>query len=567
MKILILLQSCNEKHFADEAKIMKLSLNNQIQKYNLINVFDVYDYIGNSNETYLNNSTIYVNSKDDLYHTYEKTIKCLEYINDNIKYDYIFRTNTSTFINIKILYEFITFINEHDNNYLKVYTSCILNTNDCYAPFVNNFIMQGKGMLFNKHIIDVLLRNSYNFNNYESFKNNKFYYDDNAISACLNIYHMNNNENCADFIGSFCHMYVFNKKLISTDTDIQFNIFNKIKHCITITLKDNREPNVSNIEKIKFLDNLFTKYTINDYDDLIKLSIEYDKNPDVFVGFGQKFIKLNRHMQDTHKIAIICTHKNHIDIASFVIDYWKKIKEQIHLDAYVFDNGSDDGSLKNFEKYDWIHVTDISQYTGGKLNDILNVTIKNSVWKQFKANYDYVICCDFDECPYCEDWDSVLTKLDELNASLIYPKHCNMVDDEFKKYEEGKLYHELNPYCEDLNKKGIVELRRTNRCYIINPKTVEDINYLPGQEFCYPIAENMKPYYVDNIYMFHLHYIGNVYAKQRNISNRDSFDENNKNMGFGYQLFNDEDYTKKQDDRLNNKVKYNEVIYPSYKTY
>ena len=141
MKILILLQSCNEKHFADEAKIMKLSLNNQIQKYNLINVFDVYDYIGNSNETYLNNSTIYVNSKDDLYHTYEKTIKCLEYINDNIKYDYIFRTNTSTFINIKILYEFITFINEHDNNYLKVYTSCILNTNDCYAPFVNNFII------------------------------------------------------------------------------------------------------------------------------------------------------------------------------------------------------------------------------------------------------------------------------------------------------------------------------------------------------------------------------------------------------------------------------------------
>ena len=55
MKILILLQSCNEKHFADEAKIMKFSLNNQIQKYNLINVFNVYDYIGNSNETYLNN--------------------------------------------------------------------------------------------------------------------------------------------------------------------------------------------------------------------------------------------------------------------------------------------------------------------------------------------------------------------------------------------------------------------------------------------------------------------------------------------------------------------------------
>lgn len=267
-----------------------------------------------------------------------------------------------------------------------------------------------------------------------------------------------------------------------------------------------------------------------------------------------------------HNVAIICTHKNHIDIAPFIIDYWKKIKEQIHLDAYVFDNGSDDGSLENFAKYDWIHVTDISQYTGGKLNDILNVTIKNSVWKQFKANYDYVICCDFDECPYCEDWDSVLTKLDELNASLIYPKHCNMIDDEFKKYEEGKLYHELNPYCEDLNKKGIVELRRTNRCYIINPKTVEDINYLPGQEFCYPIAENMTPYYVNNIYMFHLHYIGNVYATKINEQNMKEMDSDNKKMGYGYHYFNNT-ATEMIDKMLKNKIKYNEVIYPSYKTY
>lgn len=263
-----------------------------------------------------------------------------------------------------------------------------------------------------------------------------------------------------------------------------------------------------------------------------------------------------------HSVAIICTHKNHMDIAPFVIDYWKRFV----TDAYVFDNGSDDGSLENFAKYDWIHVNDISQYTGGKLNDILNVNIKNSIWKQFKGNYDYVICCDFDECPYCEDWDSVLTKLDELNASLIYPKHCNMVDDEFKNYEEGKLYHELNPYCENLNKKGIVELRRTNRCYIINPKTVEDINYLPGQEFCYPIAENMTPYYVDNIYMFHLHYIGKQYGTKINETNMIEMDENNKNKGYGYHYFM-KTATEMIDEMNKNKVKYNEVKYPNYKTY
>lgn len=304
------------------------------------------------------------------------------------------------------------------------------------------------------------------------------------------------------------------------------------------------------------------KQDIKDFFTVNELTL--DKLNFIFENFDLtlKKEKYSEFIKRKHSVAIICTHKNHMDIAPFVIDYWKRFV----TDAYVFDNGSDDGSLENFAKYDWIHVNDISQYTGGKLNDILNVNIKNSIWKQFKGNYDYVICCDFDECPYCEDWDSVLTKLDELNASLIYPKHCNMVDEEFKNYEEGKLYHELNPYCEDLNKKGIVELRRTNRCYIINPKTVEDINYLPGQEFCYPIAENMTPYYIDNIYMFHLHYIGKQYGTKINETNMTEMDKNNKNKGYGYHYFM-KTATEMIDEMNKNKVKYNEVKYPNYKTY
>lgn len=263
-----------------------------------------------------------------------------------------------------------------------------------------------------------------------------------------------------------------------------------------------------------------------------------------------------------HSIAIICTHKNHMKISPFVLDYWK----QFVTHAYVFDNGSTDGSLENFKQYDWITVNDISQHTGGKLNDYVNVQIKNTIWKNLKYLYDYVILCDFDECPYCEDWNKVLTHLDNLNAALIYPKHCNMISDEFIEYDNNKLYHELNPYCEDLNMCGMFELRRRNRCYIINPKLVEEINYLPGQEFCCPIADNMTPYYVNNIYMFHLHYIGIQYAnniRDKNLTEMDDIGKKN-NLGFQYKTENNE---QKINGLLKNKVKYNEVVYPSYKDY
>lgn len=138
-----------------------------------------------------------------------------------------------------------------------------------------------------------------------------------------------------------------------------------------------------------------------------------------------------------HYIGIFCTHKNHIDIAPFVIDYWKRI----NCHVYIFDNASTDGSLENFNKYDFITVYDMSSLTGGQLNDIINARLKNEFWQQFRNEYDYIINCDFDECPYCDDWDSVLDALDNINACLIHPKFCNMVDDEIKEYDKKNNYY------------------------------------------------------------------------------------------------------------------------------
>lgn len=43
---------------------------------------------------------------------------------------------------------------------------------------------------------------------------------------------------------------------------------------------------------------------------------------------------------------------NEIKIIPFVIDYWKNIKEQVdEFHVYIYDNGSDDGSVEELRKY------------------------------------------------------------------------------------------------------------------------------------------------------------------------------------------------------------------------
>ena len=108
MKVIILLMKAHQDRFLVQSEKMIEAFNKQIKKYNLQDNITVYDYIGSykdnyNKSTYLSKNTIYCKSGDTESFTYLKTLDALEYIDDNIEYDYIFRTNTSTFINIKLL--------------------------------------------------------------------------------------------------------------------------------------------------------------------------------------------------------------------------------------------------------------------------------------------------------------------------------------------------------------------------------------------------------------------------------------------------------------------------------
>ncbi len=99
-KILILLMSCNDKVFLDEEILCKNTWLKFVDNFDNINY---YIYKAGKLDQIIHHD-IFVKAPDDKDHTYTKTIRCFELINNrNIEYDYIVRTNLSTFINIPLL--------------------------------------------------------------------------------------------------------------------------------------------------------------------------------------------------------------------------------------------------------------------------------------------------------------------------------------------------------------------------------------------------------------------------------------------------------------------------------
>ena len=311
-----------------------------------------------------------------------------------------------------------------------------------------------------------------------------------------------------------------------------------------------------NIDKLNFSEICDEYFSINTFS-YKKISLMKKMFDDALKEYNKK----------DFSVALICIHKNHKEISKWVIDYWKDIRRQIkNFDVYVHDNGSTDGSLEEFKKYSWIYITDITNVTNGKLNTLINSRIKNEIWHNFKIKYDFIILCDFDECPYCEDWVATLRHLYNDNANIIYPKYCDMISEKFIPYDSNKLYHKVNSDSHNVGLIDIIEIRKTNKLAIIKSNDVDYINYLPCEELCFPVAKNMKPYYVNNIYIFHLHYIDREYAKKRNETNIKEIDEQCLNNGYVKKYFN-VSTDEIMDNMLSNKVNYSLINYPCYKNY
>ena len=293
MKLLILMMSCNKDHFVKQSQISKESLRRQIEHHKLENDIMVYDYVGDAESNHIDDSTIYLKTNDDMNHTFDKTYDCIQFINSqNIEYDYIFRTNTSTFINVKLLYEFVKFMRPND----VLWTAEIYSTYDIKCPEIYDPYPRGNGLILSKYVLDIIFKNVKYAHEIkrtnEIFKNGCTLSDDVALGCifnkCFNIEVVNH-------IKSFTHgwyktydRFIHNKgnKFCTWDNECSDPDF--IKCFITIQLKDYLNTNDLCEEKFNELTNniLSVKYE----NVLLQFVIEYSLNPSIYTGYLSKLL-------------------------------------------------------------------------------------------------------------------------------------------------------------------------------------------------------------------------------------------------------------------------------------
>ena len=185
-------------------------------------------------------------------------------------------------------------------------------------------------------------------------------------------------------------------------------------------------------------------------------------------------------------------------------------------DVYLFDNHSTDNTVKiaqqagaKVEYYD----------SGGELRDDIYIKIKNSCWKDSKA--DWVIVVDADEFVYCP---ILLDVLKDTKYTAYEPKWYEMFSQEFPT-TPGQIYDEV--------KMGYEAWPKLN---LFRPSEVKELKYEVGCHLVHPEG-NVKLNYVDSpIRTLHMRHLGKQYIIDRNGIYAKRMSEINKKNGWGWHL-------------------------------
>lgn len=129
---------------------------------------------------------LYIPCDDSLEGTYIKTLKTFSLINKlNLEYDYIIKTNCSTYINVPLLNRFI---NETDLNEKNIYCGSIYCSDNATGPFNWCFYGVGNSLILSKYWINnIVTTDITKFPNYVVSENKPYYkIDDNALGLQIN---------------------------------------------------------------------------------------------------------------------------------------------------------------------------------------------------------------------------------------------------------------------------------------------------------------------------------------------------------------------------------------------
>lgn len=292
-KILILIMSCELGHFkAQEEDIKNTYLKDVINgKYPNIDymIYSASESIPKHKYS-KEEHRLLMRCEDDIHNTFKKTYYAFKFLERLFgEYDYVFRTNTSTYINIELMNKFVQ---ELDNDEI-LWTSELYSLSNAAVPNPLDLYGRGNGLLMSKKLIDLILKRGLPFLYYQIIS------DDEVIGKILNSYRIEQNQNYLDYIKSFTHgwfkcidnNFSVNHKLSSWgDSDDSWEHLNQF---ITIQIRSyttNRKNSNDLVDReieakrYEELDKIFKSNKYEDFTDIIKKIHEYAESPSIFIG-------------------------------------------------------------------------------------------------------------------------------------------------------------------------------------------------------------------------------------------------------------------------------------------
>ena len=247
---------------------------------------------------------------------------------------------------------------------------------------------------------------------------------------------------------------------------------------------------------------------------------------------------------------------NEIDILPFVIDYWKRLNI---ARAVVYDNGSTDGSIEFLSQYDWIEVRHYD--TGGEIDDLAYLDIKNNAWKESKGRADWVIICDMDEIIFSNYLEEELSYMKNNNYNTMVCPWYMLCFDKRPSYDPNKLLHTQGDkfYKQLIN--YFFDYRDYGKFLIFDPYNIDEIDFGMGAHTCHP-KPNSSVYISDKIIEFHINkgLCEDYFVERRKIFGQRLSEENRKCCRGCEYLLSEQSNRENYRGYQNNSINVNEVF-------
>jgi hypothetical protein len=267
-KIIIMLMSCNQEHFLKQEQ-------DCIDTY-LSRLPDNFDYIiyrSNNTNTFEFDSDkhlLLVPEKDDLFNTFNKTYSAFYWLVNNMQYDYILRTNTSTYINVELLNAFVQSL----DNDTELWGSELFY--DCVKQNVKGMYLRGNCLLLSKRHIDTILNDGMLC----VLMSNRLI-DDETIGAIFLLhpeYTIKSYTEC--WYKSLNKQYSYHQISMMNNTDKSFNL---LKKCVAIQIRNYEDRSLEHQYYFE-IDEVFKNNKYTDISDCVNFLYDYSTHPDIFCG-------------------------------------------------------------------------------------------------------------------------------------------------------------------------------------------------------------------------------------------------------------------------------------------